>query len=118
MWGSGSREGLFAFDYVRGCGADPVVLHFQREHPKLGQNSVSAILVVLHMARDKCSRSDRYVEWTSWASAATIWPNAGDGSSTQGESSGKCPAPITMTIIQGFGEVNDDKMVRHGDICA
>jgi len=30
----------------------------------------------------------RYVEWTSWASAASIWPNAGGGSSTQGESSG------------------------------
>lgn len=30
----------------------------------------------------------RYVEWTSWKSAATIWPNAGGGSSTQAESSG------------------------------
>ena len=30
----------------------------------------------------------RYVEWTSWAAAATIWPNAGGGSSTQAESSG------------------------------
>ncbi|KAF3899005.1 Secreted metallopeptidase [Trichophyton interdigitale] len=30
----------------------------------------------------------RYVEWTSWASASAIWPNAGDGSSTQAESSG------------------------------
>jgi M6 family metalloprotease-like protein len=30
----------------------------------------------------------RYVEWTSWVSAATIWPNAGGGSSTQAESSG------------------------------
>ncbi|WEW56671.1 hypothetical protein PRK78_002119 [Emydomyces testavorans] len=30
----------------------------------------------------------RYVEWTSWASASNIWPNAGDGSSTQCESSG------------------------------
>jgi len=30
----------------------------------------------------------RYVPWTSWASAASIWPNAGGGSSTQGESSG------------------------------
>jgi M6 family metalloprotease-like protein len=27
----------------------------------------------------------RYVEWTSWAAASTIWPNAGGGSSTQGE---------------------------------
>lgn len=30
----------------------------------------------------------RYVPWTSWASAAAIWPNAGGGSSTQAESSG------------------------------
>jgi len=30
----------------------------------------------------------RYVEWTSWAAAAKIWPNAGGGSSTQAESSG------------------------------
>lgn len=30
----------------------------------------------------------RYVSWTSWASASTIWPNAGSGSSLQCESSG------------------------------
>ncbi|WFE30398.1 M6 family metalloprotease domain-containing protein [Solwaraspora sp. WMMD791] len=30
----------------------------------------------------------RYVEWTSWKAASTIWPNAGGGSSTQAESSG------------------------------
>ncbi|KJZ67966.1 hypothetical protein HIM_12644 [Hirsutella minnesotensis 3608] len=30
----------------------------------------------------------RYVEWTSWAAASNIWPNAGSGSSTQCESSG------------------------------
>ncbi|MFI9526179.1 M6 family metalloprotease domain-containing protein [Micromonospora rosaria] len=30
----------------------------------------------------------RYVEWTSWKAASTLWPNAGGGSSTQGESSG------------------------------
>ncbi|KAH7368139.1 hypothetical protein B0T11DRAFT_295837 [Plectosphaerella cucumerina] len=30
----------------------------------------------------------RYVPWTSFAAAATLWPNAGGGSSTQGESSG------------------------------
>ncbi|EEH20842.1 hypothetical protein PABG_03073 [Paracoccidioides brasiliensis Pb03] len=34
------------------------------------------------------SAKTRYVEWTSWASAACIWPNAGGGSSTQSESSG------------------------------
>lgn len=32
--------------------------------------------------------STRYVEWTSWAAASNIWPNAGGGSSTQCESSG------------------------------
>lgn len=30
----------------------------------------------------------RYVEWSSWAASASLWPNAGGGSSTQGESSG------------------------------
>lgn len=30
----------------------------------------------------------RYVDWTSWASASSIWPNAANGSSTQSESSG------------------------------
>lgn len=30
----------------------------------------------------------RYVPWTSWASASAFWPNAGDGSSVQCESSG------------------------------
>ena len=30
----------------------------------------------------------RYVDWTSWAAGASIWPNAGGGSSTQAESSG------------------------------
>lgn len=30
----------------------------------------------------------RYVSWTSWASASTVWPNAGGGSSLQCESSG------------------------------
>ncbi len=30
----------------------------------------------------------RYVDWTSWRSAASHWPNAGGGTSTQAESSG------------------------------
>jgi M6 family metalloprotease-like protein len=30
----------------------------------------------------------RYVDWTSWKSAANHWPNAGGGTSTQAESSG------------------------------
>ncbi|KAG9251343.1 uncharacterized protein F5Z01DRAFT_293306 [Emericellopsis atlantica] len=37
---------------------------------------------------DPNSGTTRYVPWTSWASAASIWPNAGGGSSTQAESSG------------------------------
>ena len=34
------------------------------------------------------SAKTRYVPWTSWASASSIWPNAGGGSSLQCESSG------------------------------
>ncbi|KAK3180864.1 hypothetical protein K4F52_007822 [Lecanicillium sp. MT-2017a] len=30
----------------------------------------------------------RYVDWSSWAAASTVWPNAGGGSSLQCESSG------------------------------
>jgi M6 family metalloprotease-like protein len=30
----------------------------------------------------------RYVPWSSWAAASSVWPNAGGGSSIQGESSG------------------------------
>ena len=30
----------------------------------------------------------RYIPWTSWASAATVWPSASGNSSTEGEGSG------------------------------
>ncbi|KAH9880300.1 hypothetical protein IAQ61_000589 [Plenodomus lingam] len=46
----------------------------------------------------------RYVEWTSWAAAATIWPNAGDGSSTQGESSGMATFAHELSHLLGIGD--------------
>lgn len=46
----------------------------------------------------------RYVEWTSWASAATIWPNAGGGSSTQGESSGMATFAHELSHLLGIGD--------------
>ncbi|KAF1850555.1 M6 metalloprotease [Cucurbitaria berberidis CBS 394.84] len=46
----------------------------------------------------------RYVDWTSWASASTIWPNAGDGSSTQGESSGMATFAHELSHLLGIGD--------------
>ncbi|MFI6455453.1 M6 family metalloprotease domain-containing protein [Streptosporangium amethystogenes] len=46
----------------------------------------------------------RYVEWTSWASAASIWPNAGGGSSTQAESSGQGVYAHELSHILGIGD--------------
>ncbi|MGW4640461.1 M6 family metalloprotease domain-containing protein [Sphaerisporangium sp. NPDC004334] len=46
----------------------------------------------------------RYVEWTSWASASTIWPNAGGGSSTQAESSGQGVYAHEFSHILGIGD--------------
>ncbi|KAL9624891.1 MAG: hypothetical protein Q9160_000938 [Pyrenula sp. 1 TL-2023] len=46
----------------------------------------------------------RYVEWTSWASAATIWPNAGGGSSTQAESSGAATYAHELSHLLGIGD--------------
>ncbi|MEV7013128.1 M6 family metalloprotease domain-containing protein [Streptosporangium sp. NPDC051022] len=46
----------------------------------------------------------RYVEWTSWASAASIWPNAGGGSSTQAESSGQGVYAHEFSHILGIGD--------------
>jgi M6 family metalloprotease-like protein len=46
----------------------------------------------------------RYVEWTSWASASTIWPNAGGGSSTQGESSGMATFAHELSHLLGIGD--------------
>ncbi|TLD18094.1 hypothetical protein PspLS_10550 [Pyricularia sp. CBS 133598] len=46
----------------------------------------------------------RYVEWTSWASAATLWPNAGSGSSTQGESSGMAVYAHELSHLLDIGD--------------
>ncbi|KAK1907841.1 hypothetical protein P3342_006170 [Pyrenophora teres f. teres] len=46
----------------------------------------------------------RYVEWSSWASASTIWPNAGSGSSTQGESSGLATFAHELSHLLGIGD--------------
>jgi M6 family metalloprotease-like protein len=46
----------------------------------------------------------RYVDWTSWASGSTIWPNAGGGSSTQAESSGMGVYAHEFSHILGIGD--------------
>lgn len=46
----------------------------------------------------------RYVEWTSWESASTIWPNAGGGSSTQAESSGAATYAHELSHLLGIGD--------------
>ncbi|KAG8628928.1 hypothetical protein KVT40_002793 [Elsinoe batatas] len=46
----------------------------------------------------------RYVDWTSWASAAAIWPNAGRGSSTQAESSGAATFAHELSHLLGIGD--------------
>ncbi|KAF1938679.1 M6 metalloprotease [Clathrospora elynae] len=46
----------------------------------------------------------RYVDWTSWAAASTIWPNAGSGSSTQGESSGMATFAHELSHLLGIGD--------------
>ncbi|KAF2472727.1 M6 family metalloprotease domain-containing protein [Lindgomyces ingoldianus] len=46
----------------------------------------------------------RYVDWTSWVSAASIWPNAGGGSSTQGESSGMATYAHELSHLLGIGD--------------
>ncbi|KAF2635532.1 M6 metalloprotease [Massarina eburnea CBS 473.64] len=46
----------------------------------------------------------RYVNWTSWAAASTIWPNAGGGSSTQGESSGMSTFAHELSHLLGIGD--------------
>ncbi|KAK3335120.1 M6 family metalloprotease [Cercophora scortea] len=48
--------------------------------------------------------STRYVSWTSWASAACIWPNAGSGSSTQAESSGMGTYAHELSHLLGIGD--------------
>ncbi|EWC44091.1 hypothetical protein DRE_07226 [Drechslerella stenobrocha 248] len=46
----------------------------------------------------------RYVDWTSWAAAASIWPNAGGGSSTQGESSGMATYAHELSHLLNIGD--------------
>ncbi|KAF1968535.1 M6 metalloprotease [Bimuria novae-zelandiae CBS 107.79] len=46
----------------------------------------------------------RYVNWTSWAAASTIWPNAGGGSSTQAESSGMATFAHELSHLLGIGD--------------
>ncbi|KAF2849787.1 M6 metalloprotease [Plenodomus tracheiphilus IPT5] len=46
----------------------------------------------------------RYVDWTSWAAASTIWPNAGGGSSTQAESSGMATFAHELSHLLGIGD--------------
>jgi M6 family metalloprotease-like protein len=46
----------------------------------------------------------RYVDWTSWASASTIWPNAGGGSSTQAESSGMAVFAHELSHLLSIGD--------------
>ena len=74
--------------------------------------------------------STRYVEWTSWASAATIWPNAGAGSSTQAESSGmgvyahelshllgiadNCESLVCPSSSEGCSRPHCQQVVSHG----
>ncbi|TCN41932.1 M6 family metalloprotease-like protein [Kribbella orskensis] len=46
----------------------------------------------------------RYVEWTSWASGSTLWPNAGGGSTTQAESSGMSVFAHELSHVLGIGD--------------
>ncbi|KAI5859777.1 M6 metalloprotease [Durotheca rogersii] len=46
----------------------------------------------------------RYVDWTSWAAASVIWPNAGGGSSTQAESSGMATYAHELSHLLGIGD--------------
>ncbi|WP_244246806.1 M6 family metalloprotease domain-containing protein [Nocardioides euryhalodurans] len=46
----------------------------------------------------------RYVDWTSWASGSTLWPNAGGGSTTQAESSGMGVYAHELSHVLGIGD--------------
>ena len=46
----------------------------------------------------------RYVEWSSWASAASIWPSASGGVTTQGESSGMSTYAHELSHVLGIGD--------------
>ncbi|MEJ3745134.1 M6 family metalloprotease domain-containing protein [Actinomycetes bacterium KLBMP 9797] len=46
----------------------------------------------------------RYVEWTSWQAAASIWPNASGNSSTQAESSGMATYAHELSHLLGIAD--------------
>lgn len=46
----------------------------------------------------------RYVDWTSWASGSSIWPNARVGASVQAESSGQSVYAHELSHILGIGD--------------
>ncbi|KAG8424064.1 hypothetical protein J3458_000898 [Metarhizium acridum] len=46
----------------------------------------------------------RYVPWTSWAAAASFWPNAGSGSSVQCESSGMATFAHELSHLLQIGD--------------
>ena len=48
------------------------------------------------------------MDWTSFVSAATIWPNAGEGSSTQAESSGAATFAHEPSHLPGIGDNYDN----------
>ncbi|KAG6006743.1 hypothetical protein E4U21_006728 [Claviceps maximensis] len=58
----------------------------------------------------------RYVSWTSWASAATIWPNAQENSSVQCESSGMATFAHELShllhISDNYNNPYDEQMRR------
>jgi hypothetical protein len=46
----------------------------------------------------------RYIPWSSWASASTIWPNASGNTSIEGESSGMAVYAHELTHNLGIGD--------------
>jgi M6 family metalloprotease-like protein len=46
----------------------------------------------------------RYVDWSSWAAASNIWPNAGGGSSTQVEGSGMATYAHELSHLLNIGD--------------
>ncbi|KAI1103363.1 hypothetical protein F4804DRAFT_342528 [Jackrogersella minutella] len=50
----------------------------------------------------------RYISWTAWKSASSIWPNAYGGSSTQAESSGMSTYAHELSHLLGIGDNYND----------
>ncbi|KAL2372108.1 hypothetical protein BDBG_02292 [Blastomyces gilchristii SLH14081] len=55
-------------------------------------------------AEDPNFAKTRYVDWTSWAAASTIWPNADGKSSTQSESSGMAVFAHELSHLLDIGD--------------